>query len=164
MIKEASKICNKCNIKKNVNDFYNKRLDCKKCCNLRSSKWLIINKESRKDYDKIRYHTTLKGTQKLKDKSQFHLAKKYNLSLKEYRDLLIKHNNKCNICKKENNNGINLAVDHNHITGKVRGLLCTTCNIGIGYLQVDKNTKLLKAAIKYVNNNKGEDKYDDTKK
>ena len=41
-----------------------------------------------------------------------------------------------------------LSVDHCHTTGKVRGLLCQSCNTGIGLLKED--TKLFMAAIEYL--------------
>jgi len=47
-----------------------------------------------------------------------------------------------------------LAVDHNHDTGKVRELLCNTCNNGLGCFKDDP--KLLQSAIKYLNKHKQE--------
>lgn len=41
-----------------------------------------------------------------------------------------------------------LAVDHCHATGKVRGLLCSACNHGIGHLKDSK--EIMRAAIKYI--------------
>jgi hypothetical protein len=41
-----------------------------------------------------------------------------------------------------------LGVDHDHITGKVRGLLCNDCNLGIGHFK--DNIEKLKLAIKYL--------------
>lgn len=151
------KKCTICKIEKELNQFYkqkrmkdNYRNDCKKCCNNRSAKWSSENKEYRLDYDKTRYHTKLKGTKKLKDKSQTCLAKKYGLTLSEYKQLLDKQNNKCTVCGEDNGNR-NLVIDHNHITNKLRGLLCGRCNFGLGYFQVDKyDIKLLKKAIKYM--------------
>jgi len=45
-----------------------------------------------------------------------------------------------------------LAVDHNHITGKTMGLLCSRCNMGIGFLNDDPS--ILTSAIKYLNKEK----------
>lgn len=42
-----------------------------------------------------------------------------------------------------------LYVDHNHPTGKVRSLLCTQCNRGLGYFKESRD--LLERAIKYLN-------------
>jgi len=42
-----------------------------------------------------------------------------------------------------------LAIDHNHLTNKVRGLLCNKCNQGIGFF--NDNVHLLSEAIKYLN-------------
>ena len=41
-----------------------------------------------------------------------------------------------------------LAVDHNHVTGTIRGLLCYTCNSGLGYFK--DNPRLLEAAVQYL--------------
>ncbi len=41
-----------------------------------------------------------------------------------------------------------LSVDHCHLTGKVRGLLCSKCNFGIGYF--DDNPEILNKAVKYL--------------
>jgi len=59
-------------------------------------------------------------------------AKKYGLSEKHFRLLLISQDYECAICGTPDRN---LVVDHNHETGKVRGLLCGSCNTGIGMLQ-----------------------------
>lgn len=52
----------------------------------------------------------------------------YGISLEEYYNLLKKQNFKCAICKDELTNDV---VDHDHITGRVRGILCKTCNGGL---------------------------------
>jgi hypothetical protein len=41
-----------------------------------------------------------------------------------------------------------LAVDHNHKTGKIRGLLCSNCNTGLGNLR--DSIELLEKAITYL--------------
>lgn len=59
-------------------------------------------------------------------------ARKYGLSEKNFRILLESQNYECAICGKPDRS---LVVDHSHVTGKVRGLLCSQCNTGIGLLQ-----------------------------
>jgi len=41
-----------------------------------------------------------------------------------------------------------LVIDHEHKTGKIRGLLCSRCNSGIGIFE--EKIELLEAAIKYL--------------
>jgi hypothetical protein len=70
------------------------------------------------------------------------------LSFEEYLVMVSRQKGVCAICKKINKNGRALAIDHCHKTGKVRGLLCGKCNIGIGLL--DDDIKLLQKATKYL--------------
>lgn len=76
-----------------------------------------------------------------------HLRRKYGLSLEDYESLKAKQNNCCLICNEEKA----LNVDHNHLTGKVRGLLCRGCNTAIGLLKED--VSLLNKAIFYLKDN-----------
>jgi hypothetical protein len=110
------------------------------------------------DYDKNYYH---KNKEKLlayqkqwlethkefgKKKSRKRILKKYGLSLEEYSQMLIKQNGVCKIClKPQYPIGSALCVDHNHKTGRVRGLLCYSCNAGLGKFQ-DNIEYLLKAS------------------
>jgi hypothetical protein len=54
----------------------------------------------------------------------------------------------CDICKNPPKPNRALCVDHDHITGKNRGLLCDYCNSAIGFLKDD--TQVLAAAIVYL--------------
>lgn len=76
-----------------------------------------------------------------------HLSNRYNLTIDEYNNMFDKQDGKCLIC----NNNDKLFVDHNHLNGEIRGLLCNTCNGGIGYLKEDIN--ILLNSIKYLNPN-----------
>ncbi len=59
------------------------------------------------------------------EKRNKYLLKKYGISLDQYNEILKKQNNACAICKRDRSNfKNNLAVDHDHKTGEVRGLLC----------------------------------------
>lgn len=75
------------------------------------------------------------------------LRTKFGLTVSQYQAMLQTQDGKCAICgspspEKE------LSVDHCHQTGKVRGLLCNPCNIGIGYMY-DDPIRLL-SAVKYL--------------
>lgn len=74
------------------------------------------------------------------------LRKKFGIGLRQYEAMLLEQNNRCYICEKED--WRNLAVDHDHLTGEVRGLLCSTCNTGLG--QFRDSVDLLFKAIEYV--------------
>lgn len=82
-------------------------------------------------------------------------VKQYGLTLDDYKELQKKQNGKCAICGAEigNSEGDRLYVDHNHKTGKVRGILCSNCNIGIG--KFHDNISLLKRAIEYLEKTDG---------
>lgn len=72
----------------------------------------------------------------------------YGLSDTEYNLLLQKSDNKCQIC----GSSTNLVVDHDHITKKVRGILCNKCNWGLG--NFSDNVLFLLNAAKYLQNTK----------
>lgn len=124
------KRCSKCKIKKSLNQFYvadknTGRLQphCKSC----------IGKN------------TLKHDRKSK------LKKLYNMTLAEYDKLFESQGGVCAICGKEQSTR-RLDVDHDHKTGRIRGLLCHNCNTSIGLLCEDIQT--LQSAINYLKESK----------
>lgn len=75
---------------------------------------------------------------------------KYGITEDDYNDMFVSQNGKCGICGKHQTEiKAALHIDHNHKTGRVRGLLCSSCNFGIGHLQDD--IKILRCAILYLN-------------
>jgi hypothetical protein len=78
------------------------------------------------------------------------LMTRYDLTLKEYNELYFSQNGVCAICQNTNRTK-NLGVDHDHFSGRTRGLLCDYCNSGIGSF-FDEEQKLLQAII-YLENN-----------
>lgn len=83
--------------------------------------------------------------------------KPFGITLDEYHEMQKRQSGKCAICGAEIGDvkGNRLYIDHNHKTGKVRGLLCSSCNLGIGkfYDRID----LLQNAIKYLEEANGAD-------
>ena len=75
------------------------------------------------------------------------LKNRYNITKEEYDKLLILQNNVCAICKNEDKKHT-LCVDHDHKTGKIRGLLCHRCNRSIGSFLDD--VQLLENCISYL--------------
>lgn len=64
------------------------------------------------------------------------LQKDHGITLEFYNELLEIQRGVCAICGGKND-GKNLVVDHDHKTGKVRGLLCFKCNVALGLLNDD---------------------------
>ena|SRR3990167_856097 len=75
------------------------------------------------------------------------LLRNYGFSMKKYNALLEEQKGLCAVCFSLPNKR-RLAVDHNHKNGKVRGLLCYNCNIGIGFFKED--ILVLENAINYL--------------
>jgi hypothetical protein len=74
--------------------------------------------------------------------------RKYGISNNEFLSLKSKQNGNCAICFNKLKPGIYSHLDHCHKTGKIRGILCNTCNRGLGYLQDSQDN--LKSALKYL--------------
>jgi len=70
--------------------------------------------------------------------------RKYSITKEQWEELAAKQEGKCAICLRY----LPLRVDHNHATGKVRGLLCHSCNLGIGIFEDDPDR--LQRASEYV--------------
>ena len=137
------------------------RTNCKVCilsgCRGRYNR----DKEKILDYQKEYYKNNCEKIKQYKnnyydnnkDKQRnVNLKTKYGITNEGYSSLLEKQNYKCAICG-VNNNGKHkyFCVDHNHDSGEVRGLLCKTCNLGLGYFL--DNIGVLTKAIWYLENN-----------
>lgn len=71
------------------------------------------------------------------------------MTTERYNDMLLAQNFSCAICRTHQKKlKRKLSVDHNHQTGKVRGLLCDACNRGIGYLK--ESLTILEDAKNYL--------------
>jgi hypothetical protein len=79
----------------------------------------------------------------------WHLRRKYGITLEEFNALSEEQGHLCAICGKSNTLHGKLVVDHNHNTGEVRGLICSPCNSALGHAQDSVN--VLEKMIDYLN-------------
>ena len=145
------KACSQCNETLPIEKFYKRsrggvRADCISCYLLRSKNYYTKNKKE----------LTLKNkTYALENKEKIKSAKmrrKFGIAIEEKILLFAKQGNKCAICScAENNVGRDWDIDHCHKTGKIRGILCSNCNRGLGLFQ--DSSEYLKQACKYLENN-----------
>lgn len=118
MVGESLRQCTKCGLEKDPREFHKKKRSrdgfsrtCKSC------DYKVILKSRNKN---PRTHTN------------YWLSQKYGITIEDFETLLKEQNSKCAICGVIP--GYRLCVDHRHDTGKIRGLLCRTCNKAIGQL------------------------------
>lgn len=119
-----TKVCSGCNQGKPLSEFYTyprngkryNRSECKKCHSYRNRKLATPEKQR-----------------------QYFLKYKYNLTEQDIEELKSAQDYVCTICKEEPEVW---NVDHDHSTGRVRGMLCWNCNTGIGKLGDDPNRVL----------------------
>ncbi len=110
--------------------------------------WRLNNPEAIKE---IRKKTDEKRKQFRREQN---LEKKYGITYKEYVDLLESQSGVCCICQRperllgKGGDIRPLNVDHCHATGKVRGLLCASCNLALGNLE--DNIEYFENAIQYL--------------
>lgn len=137
------KTCKNCNVEKSLDEFYTHKRTrdgkgswCKKCLIQKTS-------EKRKDPEQKELWKEYGRRSVLK--------KRYGITADEYDQMAIEQNG-CAICGALECGGrgstSRLAVDHDHVTGKIRGLLCNNCNNGLGRFKDD--VELLQKAITYL--------------
>ena len=136
------KTCSKCKIEKPLFEFqYNEKwrgggysAKCRPCISAYTMEWKAKNADRVKEIDRKHY-----------------LKKLYGLTQEQHDAMHTSQNGCCAICgrdKTPTRPNHSLAVDHDHETGQVRGLLCMDCNRGLGHFRDQIN--LLQAAIDYL--------------
>lgn len=168
------KTCSKCKEEKLLSDFpKTSKSWCKKCRATKANEkyhQLTLKqkrarntsegyKRSRKKYrsnpsNRLKENEQTKTWYKLHKnyKNTYGRLKKYNLTIADYNKMKQDQNYRCASCfdvpiPGKSKDGFH--VDHNHLTGKVRGLLCQDCNLGLGYFH-DSAIKC-QLAIEYLN-------------
>lgn len=79
------------------------------------------------------------------------LVQNYGLTITTWEELFAKQNNICAICSTDQPRGKNWHTDHDHKTGKIRGILCGWCNTALGKFQ--DSPDILKKASEYLDKN-----------
>lgn len=135
-------ICSKCSVEKSEEEFYKKgsgrQSYCKQCAKDVRNIW---NKEN---------------PEKAKIQRKAARVRRYGIDLVQYAELFDLQNGQCAICNRvfqniggKSENAKEAAyIDHDHATGRVRGLLCNWCNAGLGNFYDNKD--YLRSAIDYL--------------
>jgi len=97
-----------------------------------------MNKEKRKAY-LIKYKKNHKELYANSMRKYFY-KRDYNITIDEYNKIFNNQNGSCKICGRHQSEfKQRLCIDHDHKTGKIRGLLCHPCNRFLGYINDDIN-------------------------
>lgn len=146
------KTCYVCKQTKDIGSFYEDKSQCKgyssacrECSRAKNRAWRDKNKQKASDYRKQYYKDN--RARRIEVARDMSFKKRYGISLQEYEACVLLQSNKCLICG-SNRTSRRLAVDHCHKTGKIRGLLCSKCNLGLG--NFDDNIDFLSKAIQYL--------------
>lgn len=143
------KKCNKCFIEKSEDQFFKDKNHstgryslCKECKTTGTMAWREKNREK---YNSDMRERNRKNVNKRRDVD---LKRKYGITLLEYNKLLSDQGNVCAICQKTNKSSKRVfACDHDHKTGKARGILCYGCNRALHTLE---HAGLLEKALEYL--------------
>lgn len=137
---EGMRFCTGCNQMKSLDDFIKSRTgrrgrhsNCKPCVNEWARNYRKTNPEFRKNH---RFHTR-----------RWALKTRYGLSVEDFEAMLSRQNGRCAICGQSMNDPM---VDHCHTTGKIRGILCNRCNLGLGRFK--DSVELVERALNYLKN------------
>ena len=144
------KTCKTCGEAKRRDEFDNHKLtrdkkqtSCKQCC---------------REANKARYHAL---TQEQKDRRVAQIkARKYGMTLEEMAAYVDAHGDLCDVCGRPDTTHRKatwthkLTFDHDHATGKFRGLICSTCNVTIGNARDDP--AVLRHLADYIERNRAQ--------
>lgn len=153
------KTCSKCDLEKDLSSYHRDKSKkdglhpvCKEC---HTKRWLEhklkpgVLDRSRAKSKEWREANPARNSASIRCAT---LRKKYGISSAQYEKLFDEQGRVCAICKGVESKGYGrMHVDHNHSTGKVRGILCQACNVTLGKMQ--DSPELLRAAANYLENN-----------
>ncbi len=151
------KTCTKCQTPKTLDQYYSRSASkdglfarCKNCIDIYERERLRKDPDKNKRYyraNKERLKAAAREYDKVTGRDK-RLQRRFGITYMQYMEMLTLQNCVCAICHQTCPTGLNLAVDHDHETGKVRGLLCRPCNQGIGTFGEDPSR--LESAASYL--------------
>lgn len=127
------RVCSNCTTTKPYSAFYyndkKQRYStyCRECTKARARQWWKSNPEARE-----RYRTWCKHN--VRKRKNYCLKRQFGITVTEYERLFELQHGTCGICGQKPN-GKKLAVDHDHKTNEIRGLLCQHCNIHLAWME-----------------------------
>lgn len=137
------KTCYRCHQEKPLEAFHRqtkskdgRQATCKECCRSRSQRWYADNREKYLEYARARREAVDAR------------AGKFGLTVDELEEILEAYGDQCGICGDVVESPKKLHLDHDHRTGRVRGVLCMHCNMGLGQFRDDPER--LRKAINYL--------------
>jgi Recombination endonuclease VII len=147
---KGMRACFRCKAIKPLDDFrpYNGRTDkkhswCKPCCNSWDREYYHKNKNKFQQKAKLyrkKYPDKVRNSM---------LSQTYGISLEDWNSLFVAQGSQCKVCGADTPRGNKFwHTDHNHETGRVRGILCSTCNQTIGF--VERNLVSLFSLIEHI--------------
>jgi hypothetical protein len=160
----SGRICTSCKLLKEITCFYVHKSGekagkpyshCKDCKAIQQRENRDANKKKDPDYYN-RQSRNWRRSNPDRNSANFRksqLKRNFGITSEEYESMAKNQNDRCLVCGAHRDSlKRDLAVDHCHITGKVRGLLCSRCNTGIGLLK--DSPEVLKSALRYLENGK----------
>jgi len=144
------KTCSHCKIEQELANFVKNKTTkdgfaswCKRCNSNALISWAMRGgKERKKIYEQARHEA---DPGKRKNKA---LKANYGITLDDYNAMWANQKESCAICFTKETKGRGFHVDHDHATGKVRGILCNQCNLALGHFEDD--IQRMELAIKYL--------------
>lgn len=162
-----TKVCTKCGMQKPLDEFHRYRANhgvrgvCKLCTKEYDRQWYAKNKvkslarsrkwqsENRERWLQQKKIWARNNPEKIQLQRKRRLVRQYGLTLEQYQAVLEFQNERCAICGRARAEfDRQLAIDHDSVTGEIRGALCTACNLGLGTL--GDSSECIQRALSYL--------------
>ena len=157
------KVCKRCGVTKPLDQFYGDsaardrhRPECKACTAAQRKAWYEGNRAreiervtawQRANGDRVAANRTRRRQRpevKAKERGD-HLRRTHGITIDDYEAMVVAQKGRCCICGRRPAQGKSFHIDHDHVTNRIRGLLCGSCNYGLG-LFAESPARLQRAA------------------